>query len=201
MADTQPDESFNKFKSQIKTELDFEVFKYYQEEQSKRSENKWLKSQYAPIILSAIFALLGIGVGAWIQGVANRNLEKQKFEADLVLKMIETNGDQQAAAQNLNFLVQTGLVNDDSLRVKLSKIIKHPGEVPSLGDLSADRKIDLLTETQKQLKSLGYYAGPIDGQESDIFRKAVMAFQEHCKLIPDGMLGAKTLQQLSTASK
>jgi hypothetical protein len=201
MADTQPNESFNKFKSQIKTELDFEVFKYYQEEQSKSIENKWLKSQYAPIILSAIFALLGTGVGAWIQGVANRNLEKQKFEADLVLKMIETNGDQQAAAQNLNFLVQTGLVNDDNLRVKLSKIIKNPREVPSLGDLSADRKIDLLTETQKQLKSLGYYAGPIDGQESDILRKAVMAFQAHYKLTPDGMLGAKTLQQLSIASK
>ena len=159
MADTQPDESFNKFKSQIKTELDFEVFKYYQEEQSKRSENKWLKSQYAPIILSAIFALLGTGVGAWIQGVANRNLEKQKFEADLVLKMIETNGDQQAAAQNLNFLVQTGLVNEAGFFIRSllipqcrspehSRLVISAGEFPLLIFLRPTSRFITLVESR-----------------------------------------------------
>ena len=51
-------------------------------------------------------------------------------------------------------------------------------------------------EIQQKLKSLGYYNGTIDGIIDAKSTQAVKAFQKANGLIPDGVIGAKTLGKL-----
>jgi hypothetical protein len=91
-------------------------------------------------ILAGIIGLLGTGVGAMTQGWSNRTLERDKFEfnkqiereknkANLILKAVET-GDPEDAKTNLLFLVKAGLIQDpDGL---ISKLANDPATVPVL---------------------------------------------------------------------
>jgi hypothetical protein len=64
----------------------------------------------------------------WFQKERQMELERQKFESDLILKVIETN-DPDKAAENLQFLLNSGLVSDrrGSLREYLNERKAHGG--------------------------------------------------------------------------
>lgn len=125
--------SYEELKSKINTSLELEIYKYAEEQNRKeRTKKKFWDTQIAPIILSAIFALIGTGIGALIQGRANSQLEKEKFQASLILRMLETN-DQKKAASNLNFLIKAGLIQNYLLQEKLAKIITDSSAIPTLG--------------------------------------------------------------------
>lgn len=54
---------------------------------------------------------------------------------------------------------------------------------------------------QTKLRTLAYYAGPIDGDRGASFHSAVMAFQKVNGLSADGSVGPKTLAALKTPRK
>jgi hypothetical protein len=134
MSETTLNTNFEDVKSQVKTSLDLDILKYCQDEKTKTLEKrtKWISSPFASLLLSTFFALLGTAFGVWLQGQANMKLERQKFEADLILKMIATD-DQDKSVLNLKFLINTGLIEDDLLKIRLEKIIKNKKNVPALG--------------------------------------------------------------------
>jgi len=124
---------FEEVRSQVKTPLDLEILKYTEDEKAKSvQKGKWVSSPLIAIVLSAVFALLGTGLGAWLQGQSNIKLEKQKFEADLILKMLETN-DQDKAVLNLEFLIKTGLIENDTLKTRIQGMIHNKKLLPTLG--------------------------------------------------------------------
>lgn len=192
-------DSFDDLRVKLKTELDLEIFKLSEElKLKKKKEGSWLSSSYAPIILSAVFALMGTGFGAWLQGEANAKLENQKFQTELVLKMIDTQGDQNQAASNLTFLLTTGLIKDDSLANKLKKLVKNPSEIPLYGTAS---KPEILKQIQKELQALNYYKGEIDGAATEVFTSAIKQFQKDNSFPPDGILGPVTIQMIEKKYK
>jgi hypothetical protein len=75
---------------------------------SNSSKSKWT----SPIVLAVstgLIGLLGTGIGALVQGYNEANLERQKFEAELILKALEP----ESASDRKNyllFLVNIGLV-------------------------------------------------------------------------------------------
>lgn len=146
--------------------------------------------------MSAAFGLLGTGFGAWLQGEANLNLEKQKFEANLILKMIETNGNQEQSASNLSFFIKAGLLENSTLESRLSDLIKNK-EVPSIGVVSgmlkeSDPDFDFTKSLQEQLSKLGYYKGEINSIESEELRTAVLNFQKDKGLAAVGVVTFRT---------
>ncbi len=64
----------------------------------------------------------------------------------------------------------------------------------SLGD-----KGPLVEELQKNLDTLDYYSGPINGEFDDATEEAVKAFQAHKKLKADGIVGLRTSKALADA--
>src|SRR6266545_7946021 len=91
----------------------------------------------APATIAAIIGLVATGVGYIIQSNLNRDLEREKFQGQLVLKAIET-GDPESARRNLRFFVDTGLLIDSSgkIKVALEKAEKEPGSGPVLPSAS-----------------------------------------------------------------
>jgi putative peptidoglycan binding protein len=55
-----------------------------------------------------------------------------------------------------------------------------------------------LTKVQAMLKKLGFYKGDLDGDGGQETIQAVTEFQKSAGLIPDGILGAMTLETLRT---
>lgn len=71
---------------------------------------------------------------------AEVSLEKTKAESTRILEMIKT-GDSEKAADNLEFLLQSGLVTDESIQKKLSAYLasRTPGTGPALPSLGNSR--------------------------------------------------------------
>lgn len=55
-------------------------------------------------------------------------------------------------------------------------------------------------DIQMRLVELGYDPGPVDGQIGKKTKTAIMEFQADHGLVPDGLVGSKTLAKLSPAS-
>lgn len=73
--------------------------------------------------------------------------------------------------------------------------------VPAIAErpvLKLDSSGPAVTELQQQLKALGHYKGPIDGQYGDKTQAAVLAFQTQAGLTADGVVGVSTWKHLST---
>ncbi len=200
MTDNISNTSFKELKAKIQNELDLEILKFSEEQKAKREgKRRWINSPLTAIILSAIFTLFGTGIGAWYQGRANMELEKQRFQADLILKMIETNGDQKKAALNLEFLIKTGLIENDSLKERIEKIIENPVNVPTLGIIDTrlkEKNPTIVKQIQEQLKMLKYYYGEINGLETSELSNAVKKFQKDNDLLPDGMVSFMTISKI-----
>jgi hypothetical protein len=88
---------------------------------------RWVAA-IGPMIV-AIAGLLGAGVGVILQGYANTQLERQKFESALIQKALE-NPKKVEAAKNLKFLVDTGIIQNLD-KAKISELAKTPDNLPS----------------------------------------------------------------------
>jgi WD40 repeat protein len=90
----------------------------------------------SPLILglfSAIFGLLGTGIGAALQGRSALQLERQKFEFSLIQKALNTE-DKNEAAKWLQFYVASGIIQTlDAGRIR--KIAENPQQLPGLTEL------------------------------------------------------------------
>lgn len=107
-----------------------------QEAQAKIELDKrgiWFSSPLLIGIFSAIFGLLGTGIGAALQGYSSLQLERQKFESSLMQKALEIK-DRNEAAKTLLFLVDSGVIQSlDGERIR--KIAENPEQLPSLTQL------------------------------------------------------------------
>jgi hypothetical protein len=85
-------------------------------------------------IFAAAVAAAGNAVVTWLNDNAQRDLEERKAEAGRILEIVKT-GDPDKAANNLQFLIETGLIVDPE-RLKAMKAYlatRKPGEGPVVG--------------------------------------------------------------------
>jgi len=98
--------------------------------ESKQVKASNLSSPLAIAIATGLIGILATGAGALIQSRANLELERQKFESELILKAIGT-GDQRTAANNLLFFRQLGLIRDPNGKIdQLARA--HDSTIPVL---------------------------------------------------------------------
>jgi hypothetical protein len=91
--------------------------------------NIWLASPLLIGCVTAVAGLIGTGIGAILQGNATYNLERQKFEYSLIQNALKA-PNQEDAAKQLVFLVDTGVINSlDSNRLR-SIAKTNPGDIP-----------------------------------------------------------------------
>lgn len=98
-------------------------------------------------LIAGLVGLLGTGIGAYMQGRSNQILERQTFEAQLIIKAVDTD-DHTKAARNLSFLVNAGLVQDANGRI--AKLIKNPTSLPVRNVSSRFGLIDVDNDTFEQ---------------------------------------------------
>lgn len=118
---------FQEFRDLIQSEEDLKIVELYLQ---KGVRPTFKSSPAFPIILSGFAAIFGTALGAWLQGDANIKLENEKFESNLVIKMIERSNNQFESATNLKFLVNAGFIKDKE--GKIARLIDEPDEIPVL---------------------------------------------------------------------
>lgn len=109
--------------------LDFEKEKFEKEIELKKTQNKkklWNNPIYITI-LAAIIGLIGNTVVSYINNNSQLAIERQKAEAARILEVIKT-GDPDIAAENLKFLLETGLIKNDTLKIRIYLNNRKPGE-------------------------------------------------------------------------
>jgi hypothetical protein len=84
-------------------------------------------------ILAATAAAAGNAIVAVVNARLQRDLESQRSEQTRILEMIKT-GDEDKAADNLDFLLKTGLIDDALRAARIQKYLAEriPGKGPSL---------------------------------------------------------------------
>jgi hypothetical protein len=133
--------------------LELERFRVQNELEIKRLEFRRAPLR-DPLILAlcgAIVALLGNASVAYFNGKAQRELERAKAQANLILESVQTDGDREAAARNLYFLVESGLVDDPMLTERIFRMGAH--SVPTLPSRHAGLDITSL-RANPSLRSL-----------------------------------------------
>jgi hypothetical protein len=190
---------FEEIKGLIKDEKDIKTLEIYLSNFQKKS---FYNSPLMPILLSAIFAIIGTGFGAWLQGRSNLELEQRKFESSLIISMLEKAENQELAAKNLGFLVKAGLISDED--GKIADLINNPFDIPSFGIVGDqlkeknDNKNYALIAQQK-LSDLGFYDGPLNGIENFELKEAIREFQKSINRPPDGIMNLGTLKWIEDA--
>ena len=108
---------------------------------------KWSLTIMSSPLIIAILAAAVAGVFstvvAMVNGTQQRGLEHDRAEADRILEMIKT-GDPDRAAQNLKFLLDSGLISGGTTSAKLTAYLKtrQPGTGPSLPVPNANYAFD-----------------------------------------------------------
>lgn len=84
-------------------------------------------------IIAAAIAAAGNATVAVINGSQQRDLERQRAEEARILEMLKT-GDPDKAAENLDFLLQAGLIADGDVKKRLTDFLENrePGTGPAL---------------------------------------------------------------------
>jgi hypothetical protein len=128
----------------------------------RRKETNWLSKFFSPLtttLLAGILTLAASAIGALIQGnngltlerekfVSSKELETQKQQHELLLKMIAV-PDQSQAKANLQFLAESGLI-DDALAKKIqASASKSTPLLPPPQLTMAPGRIDVVYETPK----------------------------------------------------
>lgn len=90
----------------------------------------WFSSPLLIGVFSAIFGLLGTGIGAALQGYSSLQLERQKFESSLIQKALEVK-DRNEAAKTLLFYVDSGVIQSLD-GAKIRNIAENPKLLPAL---------------------------------------------------------------------
>ena len=118
-------------------ELDFEREKWQAEQSLAKKRRVW---DGAPLNATVVVAILGALLTAWTayrQIAANRELERSKYETQLILRALEPT-DSVERIRSLLFLVQTGLISDPGGRIKRATEAKRLPQFPSLTVATAE---------------------------------------------------------------
>ncbi|UJP08282.1 MAG: hypothetical protein LZF84_04040, partial [Nitrosomonas sp.] len=122
---------------QIRVENDFEL---------KKLELR--KSSFTnPLFLGVCVAAIGLISNAlvtFLNGEYQRELEEKKTESNLIQDAMRTNGDQEIAAMNLQFLTRSGLVKDPILSNEISKLANDYSNLSMFRGDSSFRSLLLL---------------------------------------------------------
>ena len=108
---------------------------------NQKTREVWFTSPVLIGIASAVFGLLGTGVGAALQGYANIRLERQKFEFLLIQTSLEpsaegdSDDDRQEAARQLIFLVDSGIIQSLDAE-KITQLAEDPENLPTFSQTS-----------------------------------------------------------------
>jgi V8-like Glu-specific endopeptidase len=94
--------------------------------------SRW-RSPLIVAVLAASIAAIGNFVVSALNAKYQRQLEQEKAEQTRILEMIKT-GDTEKAAENLTFLLESGLIENNIIRDKLEGYlsIRRPGSGPAL---------------------------------------------------------------------
>jgi hypothetical protein len=140
-----------------------------------QAQSRW-RNPLVVAILAAAVAAAGNAIVASVNGSAQRVLEEGRAESARILEMIKT-GDPEAAARNLQFLVDTGLIVDPDRLRKLTAFLetREAGSGPAL-PASGGGGIQF-EQTKELTQSLK------DALEADL--KAYMAHLEEIGLAKD----------------
>ena len=108
-----------------------------------------------PLTLSIIAAALAVGGNAWVawyNNGAQLDLEERKAEAARILEIVKV-ADPDKAANNLQFLIDTGLIADpkhlEAMKTYLAR--RKPGQGPVIG-VVAGPSIDQIPALEDQLR-------------------------------------------------
>jgi len=154
------------------TALEFERKKWRGEYELRRreielKEREAVRSRWSSPLVLAVFAAAAAGLGnaaaIWLTGVEQRQLEatkaeqarsieETKAEAARILEMIKT-GNPDKAAENLKFLLATGLIADADRRTSIGTFLANrpAGQGPVLPTRSES---DVLLRELKELDNL-----------------------------------------------
>ncbi len=208
MPEDQSSEELELEKQRLKAEIDrqdAEIALRREELKTKLESDRrsiWFSSPLIIAVLSAIFGLLGTGVGAALQGYWNTELERQKFESSLIQNALETD-DKDEAAKNLLFLVKAGIIQHLD-GAKIEGLANNPSQLPILKHYHRAVAEGLMTikEAKEILKGNGYYNGEINDIDDNEFVDAVRKFQKDKSVgPPDGLLGPVTASELRKLKK
>lgn len=109
-----------------------------------KKSDKWT----SPLAI-ALVGLVGVTLGAILQGYFNYKLERLKFEYTIIQKALEPT-DKTEAAKNLKFLLDVGLIQTIEEN-KINKQLENPENLPTI---KIDEAIRMWTEPSniKQIK-------------------------------------------------
>ena len=102
--------------------------------------------------------------------------------------------------QSSNNLVSDGILGKNtckSLNNKANVVKKTIKATNSINKESQKAKSTEILNVQKRLSELGFYSGEIDGINGSRTKSAIKNFQTKAGLIPDGIIGPKTLSALA----
>ncbi|MDJ0660140.1 MAG: hypothetical protein QNJ42_11715 [Crocosphaera sp.] len=118
---------------------------------AEQATSKWFNPLTVAVFAAAV-AAAGNACVAFVNGYQERHLERSKAEYSRILEMIKTD-DTEKAADNLEFLLSSGLVNDPPLMNKLRKFLKKrtPGRGPSLPSSNARVGFEQSTALDQEL--------------------------------------------------
>jgi hypothetical protein len=123
-------------------------------------------------LIAGLFAVLGGIGGSAVSGISQIKLAKQKFNADLVLKALESNSPEQRL-QSLKLLVETNLLKDDEIKRGVMNYAKERESNPSLipqitstamfeAPIVSNARIYLLTGNKSKESLFAVYKSQLD---------------------------------------
>ena len=148
-----------------------------------------LRSPFGVAAVGGFLTLLAALIGNLFQGInstnlqrsqhaATENLERQKQQSELVLKAIDTGGDNEKARLNLQFFVEAGLLEDNG---KISALVERAsaaqGEViiPSISSRAGQRS--------KEIRYFIEEAPTVSGANAhDLVSTAMVAWQRVARI-------------------
>jgi hypothetical protein len=124
--------------------------------EEEQRQARW-RSPLTVAIFAAALAAAGNAVVAFVNGNSQRDLEDGKAESERILEMIKT-GDPDSAADNLQFLLDSGLIADQTRVAKLASYLKTRGAgtgpaLPAAGGIKFDKTQELTQDLQDKLES------------------------------------------------
>ena len=104
-------------------------------------------------IVIALLTVLGTAFTAYYKGQSTVNVERLRFESDLIMKAIETGNDENSA-KNLLFFVKAGFLTDENGKIK--ELNEEPEKSPVLPTDNSVRPSKIDAAALSSL-NLGYY--------------------------------------------
>lgn len=78
-------------------------------------------------VIAALLGLVGVALGAFLQGRSSLSVEQLKFESTLILDALKAES-QEEAAKNLDFLVKAKLI--DGRNGAIERLARQPADLP-----------------------------------------------------------------------